>query len=254
MHPHHAVRSEHEAHARAHVRKAGYAAGGDIAQDKKMIKKAVREHEGHEHGGKHTALKLRAGGHVKGEQGKHRADKMARGGRTGKKSGGVNIVIATGGGEPERRMAFQQGAQVGAQMGKMAAASAPRPPMMPPPGAGGAPPGAPPPRPPMAGPPPGAGGPPPGGMPPMKRGGGVKMRDAWTEKHGGGENPKKDYDEVQKQTQKVRYFAKGGKVYPLDNVGAGGAEGRAQKANAMPGMGEKIKVKAHERRRRGGDC
>lgn len=254
-HPHAELRARDEAHAHAHVRKAGYAAGGDVAQDKKMIARAFREHDEQLHGGKKTHLRLKSGGKVGGAHAKPRADKMARGGKVGKGRGNVNIVISTGGGAPERQQAFQQGAQVGATVGKMAGALAPRPPVgappMPPPGM------APPPsaaaaRPPMMSA--GMSGPP---MPPMAKGGRVKMRDSWAEKHGGGESSEKEYREVQRQTQRVREreggLARGGKVYPLDNAGGGGAAGRAQKANAMPGVNGKIKVRAHERRR-GGSC
>lgn len=96
--------------------------------------------------------------------------------RGGKVRGGpdkVNIVIATGGGEGERQMAFKQGLQTGAAVGGAQS----KPPMMPPPGAMAPPPGMPPGGP-M--PPPGAIGPMAGGMPPgmlprppMKRGGKV---------------------------------------------------------------------------------
>lgn len=45
---------------------AKYAAGGrvdpDIAQDKAMIKKGIRQHETQEHGGKHADIELRRGG------------------------------------------------------------------------------------------------------------------------------------------------------------------------------------------------
>jgi hypothetical protein len=34
----------------------------DLAQDKKMIKKAINQHDAQLHGGKKTTLKLRAGG------------------------------------------------------------------------------------------------------------------------------------------------------------------------------------------------
>lgn len=42
--------------------RAGYAKGGDVAQDKAMVKKGVRQHENQEHGGKHAVLNLRNGG------------------------------------------------------------------------------------------------------------------------------------------------------------------------------------------------
>lgn len=92
--------------------------------------------------------------------------------------------------------------------------------------------------------------------PPMKRGGRAmpKMHDEWVEKHGGGEEPSKEWREVQKQSATTHNFARGGSLYPLKDAGGGGAEGRAQKANAMPDSHGKIKVRAHERRRRGGAC
>lgn len=42
----------------------GYAKGGssDVSQDKKLIKKAMRQHETAQHGGKHSPLKLKKGG------------------------------------------------------------------------------------------------------------------------------------------------------------------------------------------------
>lgn len=42
--------------------RAAYAKGGDVAQDKAMVKKGVRQHENQEHGGKHAVLNLRNGG------------------------------------------------------------------------------------------------------------------------------------------------------------------------------------------------
>lgn len=44
----------------AHV--GGYAKGGDVAQDKKLIKKAIAQHDKHMHGGKHEDIKLKKGG------------------------------------------------------------------------------------------------------------------------------------------------------------------------------------------------
>jgi hypothetical protein len=44
----------------AHV--GGYKRGGDVAQDKAMIKKALRQHDEHMHGGKHEEIKLKKGG------------------------------------------------------------------------------------------------------------------------------------------------------------------------------------------------
>lgn len=180
-HPHADLRRHEQSKAEAHVKRAGYASGGkvresDEAQDRALVTKGVHAHERHDHPGtKLTDLKLRSGGHVKGERPKHRPDKMARGGKV---RPAVNIIISNGGGEAERQMAFKQGAQVGTAVGGAQAARMmpppampPRPPMVPPPGmpAGGAP----------SIPPPGAAmgapGVPPGmpPRPPMKRGGAV---------------------------------------------------------------------------------
>ena len=70
-----ALSEAHDAGAKSPVKKAmggmmhGYAKGGtadnrDLAQDKKLIKKAFRQHENAEHGGKHSELKLKNGGMV----------------------------------------------------------------------------------------------------------------------------------------------------------------------------------------------
>lgn len=40
------------------------AKGGDVAQDKAMVRKGIRQHETHEHGGEHTDLHLRRGGGI----------------------------------------------------------------------------------------------------------------------------------------------------------------------------------------------
>ena len=44
----------------AHV--GGYKSGGDVEQDKKLVKKAFRQHDEHMHGGKHEDIKLKKGG------------------------------------------------------------------------------------------------------------------------------------------------------------------------------------------------
>ena len=70
------------------ITKAGYerphqAHGGhaDFAEDAKMIKKAVAEHESHDHPGeKKTRIHLRDGGHAGGEMEHRRLDHRARGG------------------------------------------------------------------------------------------------------------------------------------------------------------------------------
>ena len=46
----------------AHV--GGYAKGGDVEQDKKLIKKALRQHDKNMHGGKKEDIKLKKGGYV----------------------------------------------------------------------------------------------------------------------------------------------------------------------------------------------
>lgn len=138
------------------VKRAGYHAGGSVdeREDKAIAKAAariaVRKHESHEHGGKHTPG-LKTGGAVPGATANAHLGRFARGGRS-KGPSRINIVISTGGGEAERQMAMQQGLKLGSAIPK--------------PGMGAPPPGAPPmppPRPPM--PPPGAALP-PQGMPP----------------------------------------------------------------------------------------
>ena len=69
------------------MREAGYKVGGkvdphsDKAADVKLIKKAFKEHENAEHGGKHEKLRLRRGGKVKGgKKPEARPDRRARGG------------------------------------------------------------------------------------------------------------------------------------------------------------------------------
>lgn len=151
----HRVRKHEQHHAEKRAR------GGDVAQDKALIKKALREHENQEHGGKHAKIKLKHGGMVHGKHPAHRMDKRARGGKVGHGKPAVNVIVQTSN-PAEKQMAMQQGMKLGAAMG------GPKPPMPmagPPPGAGG---------PPMGSPPPGM---PPGGMPPrppgLKRGGKV---------------------------------------------------------------------------------
>lgn len=140
-HSHHAHREHVVAKKRVHHILKGHKRGGaahpDEAQDRKLFKKMLKEHDAKVHGKK-------SGG---------RLDKYARGGKTkGKHGNHVNIAIVAPHG------AGQQGAAPAA------------PGVLPPPGGGL------PPKPPMM-PPPGAGGPPgglPPGM--MKRGGKVPMK------------------------------------------------------------------------------
>jgi hypothetical protein len=79
-----------EARERAHhmLSRGGYsggecgkAAGGEIAKvAKRIVTKAVHEHDKQEHPGKHTRLRLKAGGEVHGKKAEHRPDRRARGG------------------------------------------------------------------------------------------------------------------------------------------------------------------------------
>lgn len=166
----------------------------DVAQDKKLIERAIHEHEKHDHPGSPlTKLKLSTGGHVKGEASRHRLDHkgshrkgMATGGAAmekkphskkegkgakGKSGNHVNIIVAPGAGGPH-----------GAPMPM----AAPRPPVV-----------APPPRPPMAPPTAGMGPRPP--MGPMVGAGVPGMRAA------------------------------GGRITNLEKGGGAGGEGRLEK-------------------------
>jgi hypothetical protein len=147
--------SSRRKNARSLLVKSGYRAGGslsareDAAADKKMIEKAVHEHERQDHPGKPLSrLHLAAGGPVDGDTPPARGDRGSRGGKgKGAPRNHIAIIVAPPGG----------GAPAGAAGGGNPGVAGP-PPM-------------PPPHPPMAGPPPGmppgAGGmPPPGMMPP----------------------------------------------------------------------------------------
>lgn len=122
--------------------------GGGVSADKrsdeKMIKSGISQHENHEHGGRHTALKFADGGGVDMPAGERR-DRRARGGAN-KKGPHVNVIVA-----PQMHGA-------GAPMPPAGPPPMlpPHPPMLPP----GLPPGGPPPGGPPMMPPPGAGGPP----------------------------------------------------------------------------------------------
>jgi hypothetical protein len=216
-HPYHEARSENREKAHAMIARTGHrhlAHGGrvsDEAEDKKMVTKAVHEHEDHEHGGEHTKLKLRDGGHMEAGKAKKHLAKRARGGSTPKHKGGVGkvqVIVAPqgGGGGGDAQAAHQQGMQQGAMMG--AKAMAQKLGAGAPPGGGGgagppAPAGAPgagpapnamPARPPMQGGAPMGGGAPGGMM--RKRGGKVEM-DAGA---GGGEG----------RIEKMHEYGKGG--------------------------------------------
>jgi hypothetical protein len=181
------TREEEQAQAKAMLHRGGYASGGRLRQeekrddlkDKRTIKKAVRQHESHDHPGKpKTDLKLKRGGVAAGRAPEPRMDRRARGGAmTEKQRGhgspkggkGVNVnIISPGAAQDEKKQAAQAGMQAGVRMGA-AAASRPKPAMAPPPpgaGGGGMPPG--------GGAPPAAMPPPDPGQPPMKRGGRAK--------------------------------------------------------------------------------
>lgn len=189
--------------ARAKLNKMGYAVGGHVKGDKKVATKAVREHEDGLHDGKHAKLKLKTGGVAEGNEPKHRADRMSRGGKSKGHKGGhttVNVVVA-------------------GQHPKPVPVPVPKP--VPVPVAAG----------------PGAGGPPPEPMPmppgqdpnapPMglKRGGRAKRADS------GSADLK-----MESQRDKIKglpdgQFKKGGRTrmpVPMDS-GAGGGKGRLEK-------------------------
>lgn len=56
--PHQGVEHMHDSSEYAH----GGMHGGDVEQDKAMVRKGIRQHEDHEHGGEHTDLELARGG------------------------------------------------------------------------------------------------------------------------------------------------------------------------------------------------
>lgn len=177
---HKQLRGEAEEHHQDKMhRMLGKGGHVDAGADEKMIKSAVRQHEDHEHGGEHTKLKFRDGGHVEGQP-KARLDRpgRAKGGKASSKHKGahVNVIVAP---------------QVHPGMGAPPPMMPPHPPMMPPPGL---PPGGPPMMPPPGMGAPGgiAGGPPiraaapmippmGGGLPMHKKGGKV---DGYPIKHG----------------------------------------------------------------------
>lgn len=154
----HQGRRSHERKVSQHRAEGGRI--GDKQEDEKLIKKAMREHDHQQHGGKHTRLKFKDGGAIEGEAAAPRLDRpgRAKGGKTGKGGGKthVNVIVA-----PQNHSEPQMPG--GGPMGAMAPHPMPAPPppaAPPPPGPPGVPPGASPgpgmpPR--MAGPPVGAG-------------------------------------------------------------------------------------------------
>ena len=233
---------QHESHgrkrARALLNRTGYKAGGhvksDKAQDAKMVAEGVHEHESHMHKGqKKTKLRLKDGGCADGGMAKPRADRLRRGGKT---------------------KAHKPHTQVNVVVGRSHPAPVPVPKPVPVPVPGGAP-G------PMAGPPPGAGPMPPpdgsmapGGAPPigLKRGGRAKRADggglkdiligqglkgasaalpiAMAALKKGGKVASGSGRDM-KGGMPAGHFKRGGKTYPIKD-GAGGGEGRLQKAKA----------------------
>lgn len=155
--------------ARRILRQAGYNTGGhlkghsgdDYAEDKKMIEKAMSEHDRQQHGGRHTKLKLADGGVASGPESAPRADRGSRGKKSGKSGAKTHIAIMVAPQGQDRPVPVPVPVGGGPPPGGMP----PRPPMPPPGPPGGMPP------PGMGGPPPGM---PPGGMPP----GGPMMRKA----------------------------------------------------------------------------
>jgi len=153
-------------------------AGGkvDEAQDKKLVKKAFRQHENAEHGGKHSELKLKKGGMA----GNYTGGTRPTGGRVAKAGGG--LLNAMNDDAPKSKKSGKTNINIIINPHKMdnqpPAPGAPMPPPprpMPPPmppmppqgvAPGGMPPGMPP-----------VGGPPPGMLPmPRKSGGKVGHR------------------------------------------------------------------------------
>jgi hypothetical protein len=198
------------------LEKAGYKTGGSVTMPKvkRVVKRAVREHETEEHGGHHGKITLKHGGEVPGERAKHRPDRQRRadgggiegramGGEAPRKGGGkpkvgaVNIKIKTGSGQDgamkeqmAQRAGMQQGMRMGAALGARQAARGMNRPPMPPSGGAGPMGGAPPMMPPGGG---GAGmgagpggPPPPGAGMPVKDGGEIHVREHHRRRAGGG--------------------------------------------------------------------
>lgn len=189
---HRSLRAQATAQHTSRIRERRGESPSDAAADDARVERAMHQHDAQLHPGKHTVLKLKDGGRAEGGAARRRLDRpgrkhrddggstdamdravtaglaqvltekkdnaaspmaRARGGRSKKGSGHVNVIVATGGQPQEKPVPVPV---------PMPAGGPPRPPM-PPPGAMG--PGGPPP-PGLGGPPPGMGGPPGAGMPP----------------------------------------------------------------------------------------
>lgn len=186
---------------RAKLAKMGYgkALGGhmkhpDEAEDKKLIKKEVSK----------ARIKLRDGGHAEGSEPKHRADRLARGGKPKHKGGHTTVNVVVAGQHP-----------------KPVPVPVPKPVPVPV-NAGPAGPGAP--------PPPGAGPMPDPNAPPMglKRGGRAKRSD------GGSADLKMESQRDPARNSPPGQFAKGGRTKAAVKMdsGSGGGLGRLEKAKA----------------------
>ena len=194
----------------------------DSKEDTAMVKKAVAQHEAHDHPGKSkTKLHLATGG-VAEDRAPARLDRArggkAKGGRgRGKSHTNVNVIVAPGHGGP-----MPIPVPIGAGPGGP-------PPMMPPPGAGAPPPG-------LGGPPPGMGAMPPRPMPGPPVGAGVPGMG------------------MRARGGRAGYKA-GGVVSDMENKpatgsgagdqegGAGGARGRLEKIADYGKMSDKVERK-----------
>lgn len=97
---HSATNNDHLGKVRKLAKSAGYKTGGQNHSVKKIAKseakKAVHEHEQHDHPNK-PMTKLKDGGHAEGHKSKHRLDKMARGGAKKGSKVSVNVIVPHGG-------------------------------------------------------------------------------------------------------------------------------------------------------------
>lgn len=137
------VRSHYGEHRVGHILggRSGGESKADTAEDKRMIKRALGEHDRQLHPGKHTRLTLRNGGAEEGMASVRRLDRSGRadGGRSGrKKSSGkgshVNVIVAPGQSQPRPVPVPVPAAGAGPGLG--GAPVVPPRPMMPPPAAG----------------------------------------------------------------------------------------------------------------------